>query len=128
MKTIAVFLLITLCIGCGYGSKKVTPPTAGTVPTVAALVPDNVNAGSSNFILTINGSSFASNAQVNWNGAIQSTNIMAANQLTVNIPASMVATAGTVSISVTNPGTPGGRYGGGVSPATSGVKTFTINP
>jgi hypothetical protein len=126
MKTLSVLLLTLVCFGCGYGSKT-TPPTPGTVPTIAALVPNNVNAGSSAFVLTVNGGSFASNAKVNWNGVAQTTNMMAANQLTVNIPASMVAAQGVVNVSVTNPGMPGGIYGGGTSPATSATMNFTIN-
>ena len=127
MKATLVLLLTILCLGCGYGSKTTMPQTPGTVPAITTLAPDNKNAGSANFILTVNGSSFASNAKVNWNGMAQPTTMMAANQLTVNIPASMVATPGMVSITVTNPGMPGGIYGGGTAPATSAAKTFTIN-
>jgi hypothetical protein len=38
----------------------------------------------------------------------------------------MIATAGTVSVTVTNPGTPGGQYGGGTMAETSNIMTFTI--
>ncbi|HEY1262764.1 MAG TPA: hypothetical protein VGF06_04520 [Terriglobales bacterium] len=127
MRNFLVLLLTVVCLSCGYGSKNTTPQMTGTTPTITDLVPDNKNAGSGNFILTVNGGSFASNAKVNWNGIAQSTSMMAGNQLTVNVPASMVATPGMVSITVTNPGTAGGIYGGGTAPATSAAKTFTIN-
>jgi hypothetical protein len=47
--------------------------------------------------------------------------------LTATIPASDVATAGTITVTVTNPGTPGGIYGGGTMAQTSNSMTFTIN-
>jgi hypothetical protein len=53
-----------------------------------------------------------------------------ANTLSVTIPAADIATAGTVQVSVTNPGssTPGGPYGGMNTPSeTSNNMTFTIN-
>ena len=79
------------------------------------------------FTLTVNGANFASNAQINWNGAAQTTTPVSAAQLTADIPASAIATAGTVTVTVTNPGTPGGTYGGGTLAETSNSMTFTIN-
>jgi hypothetical protein len=38
-----------------------------------------------------------------------------------------VSASGTVPVTVTNPGTPGGIYGGGTSPATSSPMNFTVN-
>jgi hypothetical protein len=127
MKTIFALLLAVLCFGCGYGSTKTTPPSPGTTPTISALVPNNTNAGSAGFVLTVNGSSFGSNAQVSWNGVTQTTNVMTAGQVTINVSAAMIANPGVVAVTVTNPGTPGGIYGGGTSPATSGSMSFTIN-
>lgn len=81
--------------------------------------------------MTVNGSSFAQNAMVNFNGVAQNTGHMAANQLTAMIPASAIATPGTVAVTVTNPATPGmgGIYGGSGSTAavTSAPMNFTIN-
>jgi hypothetical protein len=127
VKTVFTLLLAALCFGCGYGSQQSTPPSPGTVPTISALVPNNVNANSGGFVLTVNGGSFGGNAQVNWNGAAQTTTFVTAGQLTISVPGSMVTAPGMVSVTVTNPGTPGGIYGGGTSAATSTTKTFTIN-
>ena len=77
-------------------------------------------------MLTINGSSFANNAFVNWNGTRPTTRVLTAKQLIANIPAAAIATSGTVAVTVTNPGTPGGAYGGGTMDETSKSKTFTI--
>ena len=130
MKTLSVVLLTTLLLGCGYKSPTQSAPQAGVVPMVSALVPNSMSAGSAGFTLTVNGSNFNNNAVVNWNGAQQATTHVTPNQLTAAIPATDIATAGSASVSVTNPGssTPGGPYGGGVttSSETSASVTFTI--
>ena|ERR1051325_418312 len=128
MKTVLALTLAALCFACGYGSAKSnTPPAAGTMPNISALVPTNVNANSAAFVLTVNGTSFNSNAQVKWNGTGQTTTFVTGNQLTINVPASMVTTAGTVQVTVTNPAVAGGIYGGGTLAETSNTMTFTIN-
>jgi hypothetical protein len=127
MKTAATLLLFVFCLGCGYGSKKTTPASPGVAPAISELVPDNINAGSPGFVLTINGSKFAGDAKVNWNGMAQTTTVLTAGQATINVTPAMVAAPGVVSVTVTNPGKPGGIYGGGTSPATSASVAFTIN-
>ena len=129
MKTICVLLLAMLGLGCGY-SKPMQTTQPGIVPVIAQIVPNTANHGDPGFTLTVSGSSFNTNAVVNWNSAAQTTSHPATNQLTVAIPASDIATAGTAMVTVTNPGssTPGGPYGGGSNtPAeTSSAMTFTI--
>ena len=132
MKTVTVLLLAILCFGCGgYSAPKTPPPQAGVVPAIAAIIPNAANHGDPGFTLTVNGSTFNTNAVVNWNGVAQTnTTHLAMNQLTVAVPASAIATAGTVEVSVTNPGssTPGGPYGGtSTKSETSASMTFTIN-
>jgi hypothetical protein len=131
MKTISVLLLAMLSFGCGYSAPKAAPAQPGFVPAIAQIVPNTASVGGQGFMLTVNGSTFNANAVVNWNGTAQTTNHLAMNQLTVAIPASDIATAGTVMVSVTNPGssTPGGPYGGGgggTTAETSNSMTFTI--
>ena len=128
MKIISVLWLTVLCVGCGgYGSStKVTPPQPGAVPAIAQLAPNTVTAGAPGFTLTVNGSNFAGNSVVNWGSATPSTTFVTGKQLMTAIPASMITTAGTVSVTVTNPGTPGGQYGGGTMAETSNTMTFTI--
>jgi len=125
-KTMILAGLLTLGLACGYSSKKTTPPVAGTMPTITALAPSSMTADSS-FVLTVNGTNFNSNAVINFNSVAQSTTFVSANQLTANIPAASVATAGSATVTVTNPGTGGGIYGGGTSAETSNSMTFTIN-
>ncbi|MFZ0731124.1 MAG: IPT/TIG domain-containing protein [Candidatus Sulfotelmatobacter sp.] len=130
LKTVSLAALIALTVACGYGSKNY-PPAAGTMPAIAQLNPDNATSGGDAFTLTVNGSNFGTKAVVNWNGTAQSstTTYVSGNQLTVAIPAGMIATSGAVQITVTNPGTPGtGMYGsGGTLAETSAPMTFTIN-
>src|SRR5215471_3621900 len=128
MKLTLVLLLAIALVGCGgYGSKSNTPPMAGAVPTIANLNPPSVIAGSGQFSLVVTGTKFNSNAVVNFNGAAMTTAFGSATSLTATIPNSAIANSGNVPVTVTNPGTPGGIYGGGTSPATSMAMTFMIN-
>jgi hypothetical protein len=133
MKTVQIVLLsglIACTLACGYSSKAASPPQAGPMPAIAQLVPASMNSGGQAFTLTVNGSNFAAKATVNWNQTAQTnTAFVSANQLTVMIPASAIATPGTIQISVTNPGTPGmGVYGGGGTlPETSAAVKFPVN-
>ena len=129
MKSVLALMLAALCLGCGgYGTSQSNMPSAGTMPNISALVPNNVNANSAPFVLTINGTSFNNNARIKWNGTAQTTAFVTGNQLTINVPTSMVTTPGTVQITVTNPATTaGGIYGAGTLAATSNTMTFTIN-
>jgi hypothetical protein len=130
VTTTLLVALIAFTIACGYSS-KMTPPAAGTIPMIAAFDPPSATAGTGAFTLTVNGSNFGSKAVVNFNGAAQTSNTMfvSASQLTVAVPASAIMTAGTVTVTVTNPGTTGtGLYGGGGTlAATSSPMGFTIN-
>jgi hypothetical protein len=93
------------------------------------LVPDTANSGNPGFTLTVNGNAFNQDAVINLNGEKQTTTFMTANQLTTTIPASAIATPGTLAVTVTNPGhAAGGIYGaGGTASATSNPKNFAIN-
>jgi hypothetical protein len=118
---------VFLQLGCGYSNPGNTPAVAGVVPVVTQLVPASVAHGAAAFTLTINGSSFASNAVVNWNGTALTTSFVTANQLTAAVPAASIAGAGSVPVTVTNPGMSGGPYGGGTLDASSTAMTFMIN-
>jgi hypothetical protein len=118
--TILLGILLALTLACGYSSG------ASNMPAISQLNPGSTNAGVAAFMLAVNGTNFASKAVVNWNGNAQATTYVTSRQLTIAVPASAVATSGTVRITVTNPATSGnGMYGG--SPAeTSKAVDFTI--
>ncbi len=88
------------------------------MPTIASLSPSSITKGGSQFTLTVNGSNFVTGATVNWNGSARTTTLVSAVQLTATITAADIVSAGTASVTVTNPAPGGG---------TSSAATFTIN-
>jgi len=133
MKTLTTILLTALsalALGCGgysSSSHSTTPPAMGTMPNVTALAPNSANAGATGVVLTVNGTNFNSNATINWKGASLTTTYVSGAQLMSTIPNADLAASGTAAVTVTNPGTAGGIYGGGTSAETSNSMTFTIN-
>jgi len=124
VKTSMLAALIAVTLACGYSKNNGTGTTS--MPSIAQLSPGSVTAGDPGFTLTVNGTNFATNASVNWNGTVQTTAYVASGKLSITVPAAAVATAGTAQVTVTNPATSGGVYGG--SPAqTSSPMVFTIN-
>lgn len=89
------------------------------IPTVSALNPGSAFAGDPNsFTLGVVGTNFVTGSVVRWGGTNLTTTFQSPTLLTATVPASLIAAAGTASITVFNP-TPGG----GVSNAL----TFFIN-
>jgi len=126
-KTAILAALLALGMACGYSSKATTPAAPGTTPNISELVPNNANHGSTGVVLTVNGTNFNSNATINWNGTALSTTFVSNAQLMATLPNSDLTSAGTATVTVTNPGTAGGIYGGGTMAETSNSMTFTIN-
>lgn len=93
--------------------------TALPVPTVSALSPASIGAGSPDFTLAVTGSHFLTGSVVQWNGSPRPTTYVSSTQLTAQISAADVASAGSFPVSVDN-----GTSGGGVS---AGV-AFTVQP
>ena len=127
-RMITLLAMIALTLGCGYSNKNYAP-VAGTMPAISTLNPNAATAGTVGFTMTVNGTNFAAKAVVNWNSTAQATTYVSGNQLTVAIPASLIATHGTAQVTVTNPATSGtGLYGsGGTLAETSAAMSFTIN-
>ena len=124
--TTKMLILLTFTaagLGCGYSkpSMSTTPPST---PTISALNPSSATAGGAQFLLEVDGSSFAANAVINFNGTAETTTSGGASKVTAMIPASAFMTAGSVPVTVTNPGS-GGVYG--TPPVTSAAMNFTIN-
>jgi hypothetical protein len=84
-------------------------------PVISNLAPSYVNAGEGAFFLNIAGAYFTSTATVNW-GSTPLVMTHTGSTLVAAIPASLVATAGMASITVTTDG------------GTSAPSTFTITP
>ena len=120
-KILIPLTLAAAAVGCGYSKPTMA---ATTMPTIAQLSPSSANAGQAQFQLEVDGTSFASTAVINFNGAALATTVVSVTKLEAMIPASAIAASGTVPVTVTNPGTTG-LYG--TPPVTSAATTFTIN-
>jgi len=88
-----------------------------TAFTISSISPCTAPAGSSGFTLTINGAGFPSGATVQWNGTALTTTFVNAGQLTATVPASLIASAGTVTVTVAS----------GATTSSTGV-LFTVTP
>ena len=128
LKVILILLCTLVSFGCGYSSPGSTAPQPGVTPAISQLAPDSATSGGPGFTLTVNGSNFAGNAVVSFNGTNMATTFVSAAQVMVTVPASAITSPGTVPVSVTNPGTPAsGPYGGGTLSETSPAMNFTVN-
>ncbi len=88
-------------------STTVTGNAYSAVPSLSAISPALVQAGSGSFTLTVTGSGFSANSTVNVNGVAQSTAYVSATQLTANVEGSAIANYGWAPVTVSNP-SPGG--------------------
>jgi hypothetical protein len=86
------------------------PPQISSLSTVYAT------AGGPAFTLTIGGCYFTSTSVVKWGSTALATTYVSATELTAAVPASLIATVGTASITVS------------AATGTSAALTFTINP
>lgn len=117
-------------------------PPPNPVPAITAISPDHTDAGGTDFLMTITGSDFltgsggSGGSVVQWNpvGSGSQTNLtpasISATQITVTIPASLIAASGSAIVTVFNPPAPppaGGGPGGGGGGTSPGGKTFTID-
>ena len=81
-------------------------PLTAAVPFInRPLVPPSALPGGPGFVMTVNGTGFASGATVEFNGNALTTTFVSDHQLTAAVPTADIATAGTASIVVANSGT-----------------------
>ncbi|HWQ34347.1 MAG TPA: IPT/TIG domain-containing protein [Blastocatellia bacterium] len=81
---------------------------ANPVPVITTISPATKTAGDPAFTLTVNGSDFITGSVVRINGQDRTTTFVSATQVTAQIPSSDVAAAGTLQVTVFNPGPGGG--------------------
>jgi hypothetical protein len=70
---------------------------------ITSLTPPSAIAGGPGFTLTVIGTGFAAGAVVNWGNTSLSTSFLGPTQLAAQVPANLIATAGTAAITVTSP-------------------------
>lgn len=95
------------------GGQSFTVTQSGVVlnppPTLSSISPASIAGSGPAFTLTVTGANFVPASAVQWNGGNRATTFVSSTQLTAQIPASDIATAGTVRITVFNPAPGGGR-------------------
>jgi trimeric autotransporter adhesin len=94
----------------------VVPGELSTNSAAAINTASSLTHGAGNVLLTITGSNFLPGVAVTWNGSYRTTTVISPTQVTVAIPASDLANAGSASVVATNPGAP-----------ASSALTITIN-
>ena len=109
----------------GGTSAEVSLAVDTPAPTVASISPSSAAAGGAGFTLTVNGSNFLPGSTVQWNGSYGqpplSTTYVSATELTVAIPASDIAFAGSADVTVVNPSPAGGTSPAGVFTITGSI-------
>jgi uncharacterized protein (TIGR03437 family) len=86
----------------------VSSPTAP--PLSSGITPGAVPAGSGDTSITISGANFARNATVQVNGVPIATTYLDSGTLTAVVPASMLTSPGTLTVTVVNPGQSGAVF------------------
>jgi hypothetical protein len=93
-------------------------------PTLTAISPSSVLAGSGATTITVTGTNFISGSTVDVNGTAVSTTFISSTELTAIIPATDLQSAGMASVTVVNP-----APGGGTTAALSLTVTHSyLNP
>jgi Putative Ig domain len=98
-------------------------------PIISGLSPSSVAAGGPDFILTVNGSGFGSNATVQWNGTPLTTTFVNAAQLTATVPAALIASFGSAQIIVLSSGVASNSVAIGITASAitlTGVHSTTV--
>jgi hypothetical protein len=78
------------------------------VPGLTTLSPAFTSAGAAVFTLTVNGSGFVSGSTVYWGAAALSTQFVSASQLTAQVQAAQIVSAGITTLTVETPAPGGG--------------------
>jgi len=101
--------LASFCCVLVVFAQTVMLAQSNPVPFVNQILdPVSVQPGGKEFVLTVNGTGFASTAAINWNGSPILTSVESTSRLTAKISAAKIRKAGTTSITVTNPALGGG--------------------
>jgi hypothetical protein len=96
-------------IATGYATSPIASapytiaPPVTIVPVIVSLSPAFISAGGASFTLTVTGSGFTSRAVVYWGTTALSTQFVSAAQVTAQVPAADIASAGATAVSVQSP-------------------------
>jgi trimeric autotransporter adhesin len=98
------FLFVIACGGGGSSATSTTTTPAPATPAVTVVSPDHVAAGSTDMTLTVDGTGFASNSTVIFNGASKTTTFVSATRLAAVLQSADLTRQGVFSVSVSTPG------------------------
>jgi hypothetical protein len=99
---IVALVACALASACSDYNTNLSIQTSSSVLTFVS--PSTATVGAQSFTITANGSGFTTGALILWNGNALNTTLVSANQLTAPVPATDLAAAGTVKVSVQIPG------------------------
>jgi len=87
-----------------YSVSYATFTVTNQVPTLTSMSPNSAVAGGPAFTLTVNGANFPNTSKsainVTWNGTALQTSYINSGQLTAIVPASLIASPGTASVTI----------------------------
>ena len=124
--------LMVALIACGLASACSQYNTNLSIQTSSSsltfLSPQSATVGSQGFTITANGAGFVTGALILWNGTALTTTLVSSIQLTAPVPASDLATAGTVQVAVQIPGSSqsGSNINNTTTTEVSNIVLFTI--
>jgi hypothetical protein len=95
-STLTLIGLLVLSLSASMASASAVPVINGP------LSPDHASPGAANLTMKVNGTGFASDAVVYWNGVALTTTFVSQAQVTATVPAADLATAGTGQVTVAN--------------------------
>jgi hypothetical protein len=115
----ALFLLLAVSglASCGGSSSNAQMPPPNQTPTITSILPNTAVAGGAAFTLRTNGTNFVASSTVNFNGSAPAATFVNSTLVTAAIPASSIASTGTLAVTVNNPAPGGG---------TSNAINFTV--
>ncbi len=106
LLTAGTFLVVVENASPGGGDSNAQIFTVhNVIPAITNISSSSKPVGSTQFILTVNGTNFLPTSVVNFGGSALATTYISATQLTAIVSVSYLTTAGTFSITVYNPST-----------------------
>ena len=126
--------LIVALVACGLASACSDYNTNLSIQTSSSTLtfvsPSSATVGGQGFTITANGTGFTTGALILWNGTALTTTLVSSIQLTAPVPASDLAAAGTVQISVQIPGSAqsANNINNTTTTEISNIVLFTVSP
>lgn len=116
-----------IAIANGYSNSAVASASyliGSARPILLYTSPSFTSAGGVAFTLTVNGLGFTSGSTILWGGQALTTQYVSSSQLTTQVPASAIASAGVQSITIQNAGGTSGAFEFEVDSGVSGLTTI----